>query len=369
MKKVVHIIIGLNVGGAELMLKRLVLNSSNLENFQHEVISLTDLGLIGPDLKSAGIKVHTLGMTSLLSLPKIYLKLVILLKRIQPDAVQTWMYHSDFIGGLAARSLGIKNIIWGIRNTALDSNSGLIKKIIRKSCALLSNFIPKTIVCVADKAKELHVNIGYAKEKMIVIPNGFDTERFNFNDIIRLEQRKLLGIPSEKLVIGNIGRFVPAKNQLNFIEACIYLLNKGYDFEIVMAGRDVNSKNEKIKKLVENSKNFTFLGEIDEPEKFYNLIDIFCLSSITEGFPNVLGEAMSSEKVCLSTDAGDAKKILGNVGYHILSPSKKDIANCIETNILNQSYSDIRYLGKNARLEIINKYSIQKIVQDFEKLY
>ena len=105
MKKVVHIIIGLNVGGAELMLKRLVLNSSNLENFQHEVISLTDLGLIGPDLKSAGIKVHTLGMTSLLSLLKIYLKLVILLKRIQPDAVQTWMYHADFLSNFIPKTI------------------------------------------------------------------------------------------------------------------------------------------------------------------------------------------------------------------------------------------------------------------------
>lgn len=368
-KKIVHIIIGLNVGGAELMLKRLVLSSQVKGEFQHLVISLTDLGVIGSDLKKAGIVVHHLNMNSALSLLKVYFSLKKLLKQLKPDVVQTWMYHSDLIGGLAAKSVGINNIIWGIRNTSLDSNSGIIKKAIRKACALLSGQIPQKIICVANKAKALHGNIGYCKGKMLVIPNGFDINRFNVDDELRDRYRDELKIQHHKLVIGNIGRFTPAKNQVNFIKACLLLLEKGYDFDVIMAGRNISLNNFEIKKLVGDKENFKLVDEIDQPEKFYNAIDVFCLSSITEGFPNVLGEAMATGKVCLTTDAGDAKQILGSAGFHISSPEAKDIEKSLEENIFSKDILLLKNLGMKARLEIINRYSLDKIVEDFEKLY
>lgn len=369
MKKIVHIIIGLNVGGAELMLKRLVLHSQKKGNFHHEVISLTDLGLIGKDLREAGIRVYTLNMSSLLSIFSIYFSLRKLLKEIKPDIVQTWMYHSDLIGGLAAKSVGIDNIIWGIRNTELDSNSGIIKKAIRKACALLSYKIPKKIICVASRAKTVHSNVGYCKEKMFVIPNGFDINRFKVNDKIRYIYRNELEIPDGKLVIGNIGRFTPAKNQVNFIKACLILLEKGYNFNVIMAGRDISLNNIEIRELIGDNENFKLVGEIDQPEKFYNAIDVFCLSSITEGFPNVLGEAMATKRICLTTDAGDAREILGNCGYHINGFTFNEIAKSIEINILSKERYNLKTIGERARLEVVKKYSLEKIVSDFEKLY
>ena len=368
-KKIVHIIVGLNVGGAELMLKRLVLNSQKKGKFKHEVISLTDLGVIGEDLKKSGVSVHTLNMKAAYSLLRTYISLRNILKDIKPDVVQTWMYHADLIGGFAAKSLGVNNIIWGIRNSALDSNSGIIKKAIRKACALLSNKIPKKIICVASKAKTVHGNIGYCEEKMLVIPNGFDVNRFNVDNELRYRYRDELKIQHDKLVIGNIGRFTPAKNQVNFIKACLLLLEKGYDFDVIMAGRDISLNNFEIKKLVGNKENFKLVGEIDQPEKFYNAIDVFCLSSITEGFPNVLGEAMATERICLTTDAGDAREILGNCGYHIDGFTFNDIAKSIEINILSKYGYNLKKFGDTARLEIIAKYSLEKIVSDFESLY
>lgn len=367
--KIVHIVIGLNVGGAELMLKRLVLNSQAKGKFKHEVVSLTDLGVIGFDLQNLGIPVYTLNMKSAISLLKVYFSLRKILKKIKPDVVQTWMYHSDLIGGLAAKSVGVDNVIWGIRNTELDSNSGILKKLIRKLCALLSYKIPKKIICVANKAKTVHGNIGYCKEKMLVIPNGFDISRFNVDNELRYRYRNELKIQHDKLVIGNIGRFTPAKNQLNFIKACLILLEKGYDFDVIMAGRDISLNNFEIRKLVSDKENFKLVGEVHQPENFYNAIDVFCLSSITEGFPNVLGEAMATKRICLTTDAGDAKEILGNCGYHINGFTSDEIAKSIEINILSKECYNLKKVGDIARLEVIEKYSLEKIVSDFEKLY
>lgn len=371
-KKIVHIIIGLGVGGAELMLKRLVLNSSKKGQFEHVIISLTDLGVIGPELQNRGITVYSLGMKSLTTLPLIFLKLQKLLKKIQPDVVQTWMYHSDLLGGLAAKSLGIENIIWGIRNTGVGNELGISRIIIRKLCAKLSYVIPSSIVCVAHKAKETHVNIGYDESKMKVIPNGFDLNKFIPDKSKRLTMRSSLKITDECLVIGNIGRFALVKNQLNFIKACIILIEKGYDFKVLIGGRNTDMNNVKVRDLfVDNNhvQYFTFLGEIKDTSSFYNVIDIFCLCSYNEGFPNVLGEAMATENVCLATDAGDAQLILDRCGFNIESTDYMDIAQAIEYNIFKGSETELKDIAKRSRIIIQKKYSLNKIVSDFEKLY
>lgn len=372
MKKITHVIIGLNVGGAELMLQRLVLSSNEKGQFKHSVVSLTDLGAIGPQLQQQGVSVYNLGMTSIVSLPLIFIKIRTLLKKTDPDVVQTWMYHADLLGGLAAKISGVKNIIWGIRNSEIDSNSGLIKKSIRKSCAKLSRSIPSTIVCVAHKAKDVHARVGYDQSKMQVIPNGFDLDKFIPDKSKRLALRSQIGIQGEDLVIGTVGRFTPAKNHLNFIRACLILLNKGYDFKVLMCGRDVELKNPEIFDLFADnnySSQFIFLGEVSDTSSFYNAIDVFCLCSYTEGFPNVLGEAMATEKVCLTTDAGDAQLILDNCGFNIESNNHIDIARAIEDNILKGSKIELKNIATEARTIIQAKYSLDKIVSEFEKLY
>ncbi|MGE6246212.1 glycosyltransferase [Psychrobacter proteolyticus] len=373
MKKIVHIIISLNVGGAELMLQRLVINSNKNNQFEHSVISLTDLGGIGYELKQQGVAVYSLGMKSLTSAPLIFLKLQRLLKKIQPDVVQTWMYHSDLLGGLAAKSLGVKKIIWGIRNTELNTKKNLSRQAIVNLCAKLSYSIPSQIACVAHTAMDTHIKKGgYDASKMLVIPNGFDINKFKPNEIQRLQLRDKLNIKFDELVIGNIGRFDPVKNHENFIKACILLLKKGYEFKVLLAGRDVDLNNPEISKFFKNnklSKYFLFLGQVQDTAAFYNAIDVFCLTSITEGFPNVLGEAMATQKICLSTDAGDAKIILKDNGFHIPSTDYRDIADTLEHKVLNGEVLYLQSMAQGARQSIETSYTLDKIVNDFEILY
>lgn len=372
-KKIAHVIIGLNVGGAELMLQRLILNSSKKEQFEHYVISLTDLGIIGPKLQEQGIEVYSLGITSLRSLPSTVLKLRRLIKKIDPDVVQTWMYHADLLGGLAAKSLGVKKIIWGIRNTELNTSSSVSRQAIVKLCSKLSYYIPNDIVCVANTSMRTHVKQGgYDPSKMIVVPNGFDTIRFKPDEPQRNTLRDKLNINPDELVIGNIGRFDPVKNHASFIKACIKLLEDGFKFKVLLAGRDVDLKNPTISKLFKGTslqEYFIFLGEITDTPSFYNAIDIFCLCSTTEGFPNVLGEAMACAKVCLTTDAGDAWLILADNGFRINSTRSSDIATALESKVLNNTINYLNDIGNSARKSIIENYAIDTIISKFEDLY
>ena len=108
MKRVVHIIVGLGDGGAEGVLTRLIMNS---QNFSHVVISLTDYGKYGHSLSGSGVSVYALGIKKPLAAIFSVYRLYMIIKSEKPDIVQTWMYHADLLGGLAARLAGVKKII------------------------------------------------------------------------------------------------------------------------------------------------------------------------------------------------------------------------------------------------------------------
>lgn len=371
MKKIVHVIIGLNVGGAELMLKRLVLHSQKKGNFHHEVISLTDLGLIGKDLKEAGIRVYTLNMSSLLSIFSIYFSLRKLLKEIKPDIVQTWMYHADFLGGLAAKSLDIQKIIWGIRTTDVTQGASRLTVVLRKICAKLSYSVPTDIVCAAHVSKDVHIKIGYDASKMHVIPNGFELNKLVATEEDRNNIRQEFNIPKDAIVIGSVGRFNIVKNQKFFVEVARELVETYPNLIFMLVGRDNTADNNELMGWLRESNlinNFRLLGQRDDIPFCLKAMDIFCLHSKTEGFPNVLGEAIIMEKYCVSLDVGDASLLISAEETLDKNSSFEDYANKIILSIHNNEFLDRTKINLKRTL-VVKKYSIDRCVENFEKIY
>jgi len=367
-KKVVHVIIGLNIGGAELMLKRLVLNSHRKGLFQHEVISLMDMGPIGRDLEEQGITVHALNMSSIISSPIVSLRLYQLLKKIKPDVVQTWMYHSDLMGGLAAKKLGIKKIIWGVRTTDVSQGNSKLTFYLSKICARLSYYIPDKIVCAAQVSSNHHTSMGYDTTKMLVIPNGFDIDKLCASQEDRVYIRKSNSLSSEDIVIGSVGRFNPVKDQKKFIEVASILVKKLPNLKFMVVGRGNDTKNLELMGWIEKyglQNNFSLLGQRDDVPKCLKAMDVLCLHSKTEGFPNVLVEAMATGLTCVSTDVGDARHILQHYGTIVTSNNADALADSlIETikSIKEKNMDEFQVVLENY---IVDNYSIDKI----EKLY
>lgn len=370
--KVIHVIAGLKkVGGAELMLKRLIETQNGGSEFEHSIISLSDLGEFGQGLIEAGISVDVLGMTSMRDMPRVLLRLIGIFRERRPDIVQTWMYHSDLLGGLAARMAGIGGIIWGVRTTDLQEGGKSTTVLVRKVCAWLSGFLPKYIVCAAEASRRSHIAVGYNASRMLVIPNGFDLTRLQATDEQRSAIRSGAGIEASDIVIGSLGRFHPVKDHASFVAAAGLLAPRYSRLKFLLVGRELLSSNAELQRLIEATwyaERFILLGERQDVASCLKAMDIFCLHSRTEGFPNVLGEAMAMGLPCITTDVGDAAYLLGNDGVVVPALDPNALGKGIE-DLIALDVEGRRALGEAARQRIYSNFTMASASQRFMSLY
>lgn len=354
------------------MLFRLLKDASSKTNiFEHQVVSLTSLGVIGPKLVAMGIPVYALELRGLFNIFSIFIKLVHLLRHINPSIVQTWMYHSDLIGGLAARTAGISNVVWNIRNTLIPQGRWSRSQLIIRLCAWLSKWIPRRIVCCAEAGRFNHIKMGYALEKMNVIPNGYDLDLFNNAFDLRDDIRNEFGFNANCIVIGIVGRFDELKDYGNFISAAKIVSKHKSQVRFLMIGRGIESTNVRLMSLLINTgfiERFILLGERDDTANLMAAMDIYCLSSRAEGFPNVVAEAMAVRLPCVVTDVGDAALIVQDSGYVVPPQNSNALANALIC-MSDLSSDQRRDFGNRARDLIEQRYSIGAIVDMYTNLY
>jgi len=330
--KITHIITGLRDGGAEAMLYRICANDSVDE---HRVISLTDQGKYGSMLAALGVEVECLALTDVRNLLTAPIRLWGLLRRHRPDLVQTWMYHSDLIGGLVARLAGISAICWGIHNTTLMAGkSKFSTRMIVRLCSWLSGLIPARVICCAGKSAEIHRELGYAADKLIVIPNGYDLSLFRPDRDSGLALRREWQIPDDSLLFGMVGRYDPQKDHGNLLAALAEFKN-AYSgrFSCVLVGTGLSDTNQVLcGDLIRLGlkEEIILLGQRNDIPAVMNALDIHVLSSAYgEAFPNVLAEAMACGTPCVTTDLGDSAQIVSDLGWVVPARDSQALAHAL----------------------------------------
>jgi glycosyltransferase involved in cell wall biosynthesis len=368
---VVHLITDLDVGGAEMMLLRLVA-ATDRERFRMSVVSMTALGPVGAELAALGINVQTLGMSRAVPDPRGLLRLVMILRREPADLLQTWLYHADLLGLLATALARVPRLAWNLRCSDMElGRYSLLSATLPRLLARLSKR-PDAILVNSLAGKMVHERLGYRPRRWEVVPNGIDVERFRPDPDARARLRTELGLAAGDFVICLPARFDPMKDHATFLAAASRFARECDCARFLLVGRGTELHNPALDPLLDRSgcrDQILPLGERRDMPAIFAAADVACLSSrFGEGFPNVIAEAMACGVPVVSTDVGDAALIVGATGAIV--PILDGDAMATEWRRLYSLGAESRAaLGEAGRRRIVEAYALPAIVARYEALY
>lgn len=370
--RIVHAITGLAAGGAEISLYRL-LERIDPTRFESQVVSLTKDGPVGKKIRALGVPVSVLGMPRGVPDPVRWWRFSRWLRREAPHALQTWMYHADLIGGIAARLAGRIPVSWGLRQSNLVPGSSRRTTIwTAKACARLSRGLPTRIVCCSEATRAVHTELGYDATKLVVIDNGYDTQALQPDPAARASARAELGISEETPLVGLVARRDPQKNHAGFFDAARKLGARLPEAHFVLCGEGMEISSPTVARWVDTAGLGTrchLLGRRDDIGRWNAALDVAtCCSTYGEGFPNVVAEAMACGTPCVVTDVGDAARIVDTLGK-VVPPGDAEALASAWYDLLTRPTEDRQELSRAVRQRIVENFSIESTVAKYEKLY
>ncbi len=365
--RICHVITTTERGGAETQLLRLV-EALGPPRCQHQVVCLRPEGELAAPLRAAGAEVLALGLRpslgALLGGARALRRIV---AQSNPHLVQTWLYHADLLGALAVWD---RPLVWGLRNSDLDfSRHAWTTRAVVRACALLS-WRPRVIVANSRAGARLHQGLGYPASKMRIIPNGFDCERYRPDPRERVQRRAELGLDDEDLLVGQVARFDPAKDQAGFLDAARVLAGRLPRARFLLIGKGLSPDNPALAgcNAPPLAGRCHLLGPREDVPAWLNALDLYLQSSLSEGLPNALGEAMASGAPCVATDAGDTRLLLGDCGP--LTPPGQPYALAeAALAVLSLPRERRAERGRAGRERIVRDYSLASMARAFAGLY
>jgi len=373
--RVVHVITSLYDGGAQAVLFNLLKHDPSNE---HYVISLTSEGKYSTPIREMNIEVQyldmPLGRMRLSGLWKIYK----IMKDIKPDVVQTWMYHSDLLGGLMARCAGVRNVVWGIHHSTLDKRgTARNTRIVVKLLTVLSRFIPKRIISCSNKALDVHVDAGYKASKLEFIGNGYDLERFQPDGNAR--EKLDIDCPAtmfeEHTVFATVARWNPQKDHYNLVDACQHLVAQSAPpFISLLIGPNMDHDNTELVQYIKDrqlEEVVLLCGSTSNVPAVMNAIDFHVLpSSFGEAFPNVVAEAMSCSTPCVVTDVGDAAAMVEDTGWVVPPRDSMALATAIRS-AMDERSNATEWQNRKAqcRERALETFDIHQMIKAYESVW
>ncbi|WP_461208431.1 glycosyltransferase [Desulfocurvus sp. DL9XJH121] len=371
MIRVLHVITGLNTGGAEAMLAKLV-GAMDRAEFESHVVCLLEPGPLEVAVRAAGVPVTSLGLSRGTANPMALFRLAGILRRERPDVVQTWLYHADLLG-LAASALARQGtVVWNLRCSNMDfSHSGRLTRLVVRLNARLSR-LPAAVVANSSNAVAVHHDMGYWPRRFEVIPNGFDLGCFVPDPRAGAWLRAELNIPADAPLVGMAARFDPQKDHATLLHATAELLADMPSVHLALCGSGVDDENAPLRSLVDSlglRSNVHLLGPRQDMPRVAAALDVSVLSSAYgEGFPNVVGEAMACGVPCVVTDTGDSAAVVGDTGVVVPPRDPRALAGGL-LRLLGMAPDERAALGAAARRRIQERYSLAAVAARYQDLY
>jgi glycosyltransferase involved in cell wall biosynthesis len=358
LRRILHVISGLDVGGAETALREIVTASTPLAE-ESIVVSLVPGGFHAPALRAAGVKVVDLDFTRLHA-PASLVALARLTRAFEPTLVQGWMYYGDLAAAIALKLSGRRaqtKLAWGIRCSNLDFNKyDATLRIGARLCAALSS-APDLIIANSRAGMDVHIAMGYRPARAVVVHNGIDAQKFRPDHAARDALRAELQIDSRAVVVAHVARVDAMKDHETMLAAIARLTNVLTLF--------VGARTESLP----DRPNVRRLGRRNDMPRVLAGADLVVSSSaFGEGFSNSVAEGMACGLPAISTDVGDARTIVGDTGL-IVPPSDCGALAAAITGLVQEGAKCMAYRGARARARIIENFSIEQAVRHLGEAY
>jgi glycosyltransferase involved in cell wall biosynthesis len=368
---ILHCITCLSGDGAQHMLLRLV-NSLQRIGCYSTIVTLKGRQDLNRACSDIGVPVFSLSMTSVRGALSGVAALRRLIETIKPDVLQGWMYHANVVLSLACRGQREESaLVWNVRRGLDDLHSlKFSTQLFVKASARLSAR-PRRIIYCTDRSRLQHEAIGYRSNSSVVIDNGFDSSRFRDNPDARSALRRTLGIAENTFVIGCVGRYNQAKGHTFLFAAFQKVLERNPAVCLVLAGRGSEWSNSELVELARSygiASHVILLGQRPHIEEVYPMFDVLCSSSVAEGFPNVVAEAMLCQVPCVVTDTGASRMLVEGLGLVVPPRSSDDLADAL-LQVSHLSSFERLQIGRKGRERITDGYSLDRITTAYRTLY
>jgi glycosyltransferase involved in cell wall biosynthesis len=363
--KVLHLVTGLERGGAETMLVKLAAGMDRAR-FAPFVVSLMDEGSLGGELRRAGVPLFSLGLRRGRPSFAAVLRLRRIIRQERPDLLQTWLYHADFLGMMAVAMTPALPLVWNLRCSDMDlARYSWQTRAIRRLLAWSSAARPDAVVVNSEAGRRYHAALGYRPRRWEMIPNGFDVERFRPDAAARARWRERLGVGTAQPLVGMVARVDPMKDHATFLAAAAELAERRPDAAFLLVGRGT----EDLAVPAALDGRLHALGERGDVAALLPALDLMVLpSAFGEGFPNVLGEAMACGVPCIASDVGDAAAILGETGAIVPPRDARALAASLLA-WLDRDPAEQAAGARAARQRIVDSYALPAIIERYQRLY
>lgn len=370
--RVLHTITGLNVGGAEMMLLRL-LGAMDDGRFRSSVLSLLPPGPVAGQIAALPVKTLSVGMRRGIPGPRQLFQLASLTADLPLDLVQGWMYH----GNLAAtftwwRRQRRPALLWAVHHSVvrLADEKPLTRALIRIGASL--SRLPDAIVYCSPTSAAQHEALGYDTRRRVVIANGIDCTRFMPDPAAHPRLCRALGVPEGARLVGMVARWHPMKDHANLLRAVAELARDGKAPYVVLIGEGLHPGNTALAELLVDTgtaAHVHLLGLRTDVAQLVPGLDLLVSpSAYGEALPLAVAEAMAAGVPCVVTEVGDCAWLVGETGRVVPPRDHVALAPAIASQLALEP-AERRAAGTRARARILKHFALPAVTRRYEDLY
>jgi len=298
---------------------------------------------------------------------KAYYQIKRVIKFFQPDIIHLNSSKAGILGAVAGKKMNVKKIIYTVHGFVFNEPLPYFKRQIYLWAEKFSGKFKHKLICVSDFDRQTGIkNKIAAANKFITIYNGIDEIKY----LEPQEAKKYLKLPNDKTIIGTIANLYPTKGLIYFIEAAKDLISKNKNLLFVIIGfgilKDTIEAKIREEKLQEN---FILTGKIENGAKYLKAFDIYVCSSVKEGFPFSILEAMNAGLPIISTRVGGIPEMITDQkdGLLIDYAKPEEISKAVDKLLQNKSLAN--QLASQAKSTVKEKFNLNKMVEETRKIY